>query len=791
MRRAAMVLVFGVVLSAGASRASAQTVKASGTVNWSTLTAFKSQSAEVVFFDFSTGNRIVAPLTQSPAGAKMAPYSVTLTPGDIYFVSAVVADCTGDPEACGTATKGGTHIRFGGLDIQAPADGSPVALDVVADSSLNPVPVCGKVTVDAGTFLKLSANLDNGTPDGPFALGVYSTALTAAPTSSYCLLSPPFSFEQLNTTTTIGQTRIPSCPAQLDVLRSDFFISSTAPLTDDVHIVVPGPPGEIRGKFSVAGFPSGSLQIDASNGGPTIGACAGLNVFSASTSVPPLSFDIVPALAGAWTVLGTAFANGTSADGIFQLNRSTTATPNGGLFTVDVKAGSPVVPPLSYTPAILSGSVSVDARRFGGPYAGLNSFPSFQGELLAAQFGAAGWSNSNVVVLPMQVAERYDLYLDARGTDWTLDAVAGVGYQYQFPTPNGSASSAFGGVAALPKVGAHVPFDLSGNLAVLIGPVTAGGRVTVDLPPIDFRAASVTLNAVDGGPSLFWFASEGRYPLPKGVLGTSSPQMFSSTFDGSPTTGRAILPPGRFDGSTTTSDPNFNSFTESRSLDLEPDDDLTADFGAPALLAVRPVPGASAGPVTVTGKAVPSDPHAPKLQVLVNGAAATVAADGSFSARAVIGTGPLTIVARDCEGHTTTLKRYFTTMSGLFAPCDGADLVSQNQDVNAVSNFVFQAPLAKTSFKAGQVIPLKVTGALAGVPVTAANAAAVPRVLGLVKVAPGMAPATLTPPSPTVFRFDSGQWIANLSTQGLQAGTYVVQIRFWDGRVLEAAFVLV
>ena len=59
------------------------------------------------------------------------------------------------------------------------------------------------------------------------------------------------------------------------------------------------------------------------------------------------------------------------------------------------------------------------------------------------------------------------------------------------------------------------------------------------------------------------------------------------------------------------------------------------------------------------------------------------------------------------------------------------------------------------------------------------------------KVAPGMAPATLTPPSPTVFRFDSGQWIANLSTQGLQAGTYVVQIRFWDGRVLEAAFVLV
>src|SRR5206468_3142176 len=178
-------------------------------------------------------------------------------------------------------------------------------------------------------------------------------------------------------------------------------------------------------------------------------------------------------------------------------------------------------------------------------------------------------------------------------------------------------------------------------------------------------------------------------------------------------------------------------------------------------------------PATVSGKAVPSDASATKVQVVVNGACATVAADGSFSARAVIGTGPLTIVARDNLGRTTTLKRYFTTMTGLYAPCNGADLVSRNQDVNAVTNFVFQAPLPKNSFNAGRVIPLKVTGALAGVAVTGANAAAAPRVVALVKVAPGMAPATLTPPSPTVFRFDSGQWIANLSTQGLQPGTYV------------------
>jgi hypothetical protein len=36
----------------------------------------------------------------------------------------------------------------------------------------------------------------------------------------------------------------------------------------------------------------------------------------------------------------------------------------------------------------------------------------------------------------------------------------------------------------------------------------------------------------------------------------------------------------------------------------------------------------------------------------------------------------------------------------------------------------------------------------------------------------------------------SAQWTCNLSTTGLAAGTYVVQIQFWDGRILEAAFVL-
>lgn len=789
MRRIAMLLVFGVVLLVGASRASAQTATApaNGTVDWTALTAFTAQSAEVVFFDLFTGESVVAPLPLTVPDTKMAPYSVTLTAGDIYFVTGVVADCAGDPAACGTPTTGGSHIRFGGLVVQAPDDGSLLPLDVIADPSLNPVPVCGTVTVDAGTFVKLFASVDNGTPDSPFSIGVHSTALTAAPTASYCLLGAQFSFATLDTTTTIAQSQIPSCPGQVDVPRGDFLILGMDPITDDVHIVVPGAPGEISGTFSITGFPASSVGVSGFNSGPTIGACAGLSSYSASGPAP-LAFDIAPALAGQWTLSAGSTSGGTTPDGRFQIVRSTTATPGSGLPTVDVTAGNPVTPALSYTPAILSGAVSVDNRRVGGPFAGLSSFPSFQGTLLAAQFGAAQWVNGSLVILPMQVAERYDLYLDARGTDWTLQAVFGVGFQYQFPTPNGSASSGFTTVA-LPNVGANVPFDEFGNLAVLVGPVTAGAHVPLDLPPIDYRAASVTLNAPAGGPSLSWFAFEGRYPLANGVLGTSFPEMLSFTFDSSTAVGRAVLPPGRYDGSTTTSDPDFNSFSENRSFDLEPDDDLTADFGAPALLAVRPIPGASGGPATVSGKVVASDPTVTTLQVRVNGAAATVAADGSFSAGAVIGTGPLTIVARDNLGRTTTLKRYFTTMTGLFAPCNGADLVSQNEDVYAITNFVFQAPLPKNTFNAGRTIPLKLVGALAGVAVTSANATA-PRVVALVQAAPGMAPTTITPPSPTVFGFDSGQWIANLSTKGLKAGTYVVQIRFWDGRILEAAFVL-
>jgi hypothetical protein len=787
MRRIAMSMALGGVLLAGSAIARAQTVAVSGTVDWTALTRFDAHSGEVVFIDLATDTRVVASLTGLED--KVATYSVTLNAGTFYVASAVVADCASDPQGCGTATVGGTHIRFGVTFGVEPQAGSPLVFDFSADPALNPTSICGTVTVAAGTFVKLFATTSKDASDFDFSAGVFSTAIVNAPTTSYCVVGAEFAFVFLDSTITITQNQIPSCPAELDLRRIVFLITGADPITDDIVITVPPPPGQITGTFAVAGFPNDASLLFASNPGPTIGECAGLSFFTTSGGPGSLPFDISPALAGQWTLFANATDIVTTPDGVFQVHRLARATRGSGLFTVDVEAGNPVVPPLSFTPGIVSGSVSLDVRRWGGPFAVLNHFLSLDGATSALGVTGADWSSTAIVVMPMQVTEQYDLNLDPRGTAWAIRATFGSGYQYVFPAPNGSASSGYNGLAAMPNLGGNVPTDIAGSLGILIGSVTAGAHTTVDLPSMDFRIASVTLIPPSGGPSLFWFADKGRYPLSNGVLGVDAAQLSSFSFDANPAVGRAMLPPGFYDGSTIASDPDFNSFTESRTFDLEPDDDLTADFGAPALLAVRPRPGAAGGATTVTGKVVTSDPAVTSLQVLVDGTPASIAADGSFSAGAVIGTSALTIAASDNLGRTTTLKRYFTTISGLFAPAAGADLVSQNQDVNAITNFVFAAPMAKKSFHAPQVIPLRLSGSLAGVSVTSANASA-PQVVALVRAAADVPPTTIAPSGQTVFTSTGGQWLCPLSTAGLQPGTYVVQIRFWDGRILEAAFVL-
>ncbi len=773
--------------------AHAATVKATGTVDWTALTHFNNvHSGEVVFVDitdFENPQFIVVPLTK--IANHQGHYSATLNASTPYFVAAVIADCASNPESCGTAAAAGTHIRFNNFVTGTPAGGPPITINVTADASVDPVGICGNVSVQFGTYVKLLASAGPGAAEQFFSTGVFSTALLNAPAASYCVQGARFSFTELDSTVTIQQTRVPTCPAQLDVVSNDFLSVGNDPLTDDIAIVVPQAAGEISGTFSVIGFPHDFTQMFAGNAGPTIGDCAGahsLSVFNPSAS--PLSFDVAPALSGTWRLTASASRRVNTTDGLFQITEAATAVSGSDFVNVVVPAGGAVVAPLTFTPGVVAGNFPVDMRRWGAPATRSNTYPTLEGATNIAAAVGAGWTPSLIAEPHMRFSEHYELNLDPRGTNWVLRAAAGMSYGYTFPSANGSASSSFSELATMPnRVGA--PFLQSGNLAVVVGNVTAGGAVSVDLPAADFRVATVTFNPPAGGSSISWSAVHGQYTLAGGLLDVRSADSSSFSFDSSAVVGHAKLPPGRYDGTTGAVDASFNSFVEARRLDLEPDDDLTVDFGAPMLLAVRPVPGAAGGAATVTGTVVTSDAAVTSLQVLVNGASATIGAGGSFSLAATIGTGPLTVVARDNLGRTTTLKRYFTTMTGLFAPAAGADLVSQGQDVIAIEGpFYFPATPAG-SFHAPQTIPLKLTGALGTAAVTSANAAAAPHIAAVLLVATGGGATTVSPTGgETVFHFDGSQWVCNLGTTGLAPGTYVVQIQFWDGRILEAAFVL-
>lgn len=798
MRRISMLLmmVAGLLFSYGSAQAS--TVQVTGTVDWTALTHFNTaQSAEVIFADitdFENPVLTVVPLTG--LSDKQAEYSVTLNGNTPYLVGAVIADCPSNPEQCGTATVAGTHIRFTAFVQVTPDGGPPINIDVTADPTsfpLDPVAACGSVSVQSGTFVKLLAAAGPGGSDEFFSIGVFSTALVSPPASSYCVQVGRSSFSELDSTVTIQQNRVPTCPAQMDVVRNDFLFVGDDPITDDITVVVPAAPGEISGTFSVVGFAHDFTFIQGSTSGPTIGDCAGIRSFgSGSGPGQAATFDVTPALSGTWKVLATASRRLSSPDGLLQITESATPMSGSDVITVNVPPGGSAVAPLTYTPGVVAGNIVLDVRRLGA----VNGPPlvsTYEGIPRNNTNGVvgAGWTPSVVTIPPMRFTERYELNLDPRGSDWLLRAANTEGFGYNFSSANGFGSSGWSFVALPNRFGPPFLQSSVGDFATPIGSVTAGTTTALDLPPVDFRVANVTLNAPAGFTSISWSGGNAQYALPTGVLFTGA-NLNASTFDGSPAVGRMNAPHAVYPGTTTVVDSDFNSLTDARQLDLESDDDLTADFGAPMLLAVRPIPGAAGGAATVTGTVVSSDPGVTSLQVLVNGASASIGSGGSFSRAATIGTGPLTIVASDNLGRTTTLKRYYTTMTGLFAPAAGADLVSQGADVNAIQFVSFTQPaLHSKSFNAGRTIPLKLTGALGSAAVTNTNAATAPRIAALLQVPPFGAPTTVTPSGgDTVFRFDSGQWICNLSTKGLAVGTYVVQIQFWDGRILEAAFVL-
>jgi hypothetical protein len=800
MRRISMLLMMAAGLFFSYGSAQASTVKVTGTVDWTALTHFNTaKSGEVVFVDitdFENPVFTVVPLTK--ISNKQSKYSVTLNGNTPYFVAAVIADCATNPEQCGTATVAGTHIRFNDFVHPTPDGGPPITINLTADpmvDPLDPVAICGSVSVQSGTFVKALASAGPGGEEQFFSVGVFSTALVTPPASSYCVQGARFSFGEVDSTVTIQQTQVPTCPNQLDVLRSDSLIIGSDPITDNIAIVVPGAPGEISGTFSVAGFAHDFTFVQGSNSGPTIGDCAGIRGFgSGSGPGQAATFDVTPALSGTWKVLASGQRRLNSPDGLLQITESATPMNGSDVITVNLPPGGSAVVPLSYTPGIVAGNITFDVRRLGA----LNGPPlvsTYEGIPRNNTNGVvgAGWTPSVVAIPPMRFTERYELNLDPRGTDWLLRAANIESFGYNFSSANAIASSSWSFVTLPNRFGTPFFWTAAGDFATPIGSVTAGATTSLDLPVVDFRVANVTLNSPPGFTSISWVGSNGQYALPNGVLFTTS-SLNASTFDGSPAVGRMNAPHAIYPGTTTVVDSNFNSRSDQRQLDLESDDDLTADFGAPMLLAVRPIPGAAGGSATVTGRVVSSDPTVTSLQVSVNGANATIGAGGTFSRAATIGTGPLTIVASDNLGRTTTLKRYFTTMTGLFAPAAGADLVSQGADVNAIQFVSFtQPPLPASSFNIGRTIPLKLTGALGSAAVTSANAAAAPRVIAVLQAAAGAAATAVRPSGgETVFHFDSGaaQWICNLGTTGLTAGTYVVQIQFWDGRILEAAFVL-
>ncbi len=427
MGRISILLTMAAGLFVSYGNAQASTVKVTGTVDWTALTHFNTaQSGEVVFVDitdFENPQFTVVPLTK--ISNKQAKYSVTLNGNTPYFVGAVIADCASNPEPCGTATVGGTHIRFNDFVHPTPDGGPPITINVTADASVDPVAVCGSVSVQSGTFVKLLASAGPGGQEQFFSVGVFSTALVSPPAASYCVQGARFSFSELDSTVTIQQNQVPTCPAQMDVLRSDFLLINNDPITDNIVVVVPGAPGEISGTFSVTGFPHDFTFVSANNGGPTIGDCAGIRSFSSGSGPgQAASFDVTPALSGTWKVLASASRRLNTPDGLFQVTESATAMSGSDVITVNVPPGGAAVAPLTFTPGIIAGNVTEDVRRFGAVVFG-GTLATYEGipRNNTNQVVGAGWTPSLHASPPMRFTERYELNLDPRGTDWVLRAV--------------------------------------------------------------------------------------------------------------------------------------------------------------------------------------------------------------------------------------------------------------------------------------------------------------------------------------------------------------------------------
>ena len=99
------------------------------------------------------------------------------------------------------------------------------------------------------------------------------------------------------------------------------------------------------------------------------------------------------------------------------------------------------------------------------------------------------------------------------------------------------------------------------------------------------------------------------------------------------------------------------------------------------------------------------------------------------------------------------------------------------------------------AFKQGRTLPLRLGLSRDGVALSNADVSP-PQIVALIRNGEALDLATMdldagqANDNGTLFRFSDGNWVYNLSTQGLSAGTYIITIQMPDGRRWNAGFVL-